>query len=1372
MGLSPLLVIVLGLSPQVAPFPPEWHVRERVDGVDLTLGQAPWAAYPLEGGDQAVIRAPEAALTRTVGWPELPVYHLLFAVPPGCTPMMEASVGSTREHALRAVVVGEWRITETGLTIEREDKVPSSLAGALYPSVWASIEPWGSFRGVPLWALVVRPLQQRLGTDRLVENLGMSIRITWDLPPEGGEPIEEAYLPVLRSMVINDEFAARVGREAPPRVASWDPPYPAVKVSVPPGRPTVIRRQDLATVAPALATTPVGGLTLLWKGQPVPCAWGGVGDPWEWIAFLSPPLPSEYANEGFHNVVWLGPGGGLLPMQTRDVGSVQGAEEGSHATTLTLALEREHGDYTPTGDALEWWWSHVEVRSPGQVSTTNLSVGLSILDKTKPITLTLEGGAVAWTTHRLRLALGGRTIADTTWTGKGAFAIRAPVPPEVVFVGTNVVRVDAIGQSSTVDRIWIKRVTVDFSTGTAALDSLRFRGVAAQGPHRYRVGGFRTSGIVVLDVSDPLSPIRLTGPAVEGSSGSWAVVFGDSTIGDTPPSYLAFAVERGASRPSMELRTAGVLPSLGGADYLVITHPLFASSAERLAAHRRARGLASVVVDVNEVFDRFAYGYPTSEAIDRFVAWAFGAFDPRPGFVLLVGDGSARQRHGNATSPNLIPVRLVNRVADENAYADVDDDPRRLPDLAIGRLSVQTPQQAEEFVSKIIAAETNRPPSPAHARIAFFADDASGAASQPGFAVDCEYIIGSVSPAFFPERIYLSYNGGSNDAWSDRPTMLHARAKGKAYYRPWILDTLREGTLLLTYVGHGGINTWATEWVITTDDAPEMLTAPEYPFITSFSCDTGRFDDPDYDIVMGEHFTRWREGALAFLSSSRESYPSENAILSQNLHRALLNDGIRQIGLAIQVAKYQTDLPSVCRTYSLLGDPASELPVPSSGDLLVAVSPDVVSPGTRVSGSVAWGNVSRAEAWMDLVDAFGIRLARHQGIVSLPWSAHLATPEAVPPGTGVFRVWMRSGAAEALHFASFTSPVSADTAVVTPEGGSGGPVSSRDGNILVTVPPGCVDDTTVVRITVGPVLRPSTQRHMDVCPVPGAGSGRAYLVQFDSGEPGRVPLGLRLAYDTNWVLPADVDSLMAVILDPVTNLWIGLPSTIVGGRVSAQTPRTGQFSVLVVYDRQPPFVHEVEIQEGSSWQVFHEGEYAAAGDFLRATLADEDGILASSVEASWDGEPLPIVYEASPSQQEGRVLVEVPACPEGAHRLTIHAADVYGNAATRSITVRTGAGFELQGFVAIPNPFADETALRFILSRDASCAKATIYTVSGRLIRTVELRQPSRGMNVIPWDGRDADGDRIASGVYLVRLTVEGDGGSAVAETKVVRRGS
>jgi flagellar hook assembly protein FlgD len=51
-----------------------------------------------------------------------------------------------------------------------------------------------------------------------------------------------------------------------------------------------------------------------------------------------------------------------------------------------------------------------------------------------------------------------------------------------------------------------------------------------------------------------------------------------------------------------------------------------------------------------------------------------------------------------------------------------------------------------------------------------------------------------------------------------------------------------------------------------------------------------------------------------------------------------------------------------------------------------------------------------------------------------------------------------------------------------------------------------------------------------------------------------------------------------------------------------------------------------------------------------------------------------------------------------------------------------------------------------------------IYTLSGQIVRSIESDEVlPGGMMQVPWDGRDEDADRLATGIYLYKVRVEVD---------------
>jgi hypothetical protein len=72
----------------------------------------------------------------------------------------------------------------------------------------------------------------------------------------------------------------------------------------------------------------------------------------------------------------------------------------------------------------------------------------------------------------------------------------------------------------------------------------------------------------------------------------------------------------------------------------------------------------------------------------------------------------------------------------------------------------------------------------------------------------------------------------------------------------------------------------------------------------------------------------------------------------------------------------------------------------------------------------------------------------------------------------------------------------------------------------------------------------------------------------------------------------------------------------------------------------------------------------------------------------------------------------------------------------------------------VPNPFANDTALRFRLGR-AGHAVVLVAEPSGRVLRRLADRAFPAGYTELRWDGRDDSGRRLPAGVYFVRLETD-----------------
>jgi hypothetical protein len=165
----------------------------------------------------------------------------------------------------------------------------------------------------------------------------------------------------------------------------------------------------------------------------------------------------------------------------------------------------------------------------------------------------------------------------------------------------------------------------------------------------------------------------------------------------------------------------------------------------------------------------------------------------------------------------------------------------------------------------------------------------------------------------------------------------------------------------------------------------------------------------------------------------------------------------------------------------------------------------------------------------------------------------------------------------------------------------------------------------------------------------------------------------------------------------------------------------------------------------------------AGGDTLRGTISEvcDDYHVTSGAGpfALAGGEDIVVTVRFAPGGTGwSDCVVETgsPICP-----------DVFCRGA-----VPTGVADRAPAFVLhpnYPNPFSQATVIAYELHR-ASDVRLEIFDIAGRRVRTIVERRMAPGTYQQPWDGRDARGRIVASGIYFYRLHV----GEAVLTRKLV----
>jgi hypothetical protein len=80
---------------------------------------------------------------------------------------------------------------------------------------------------------------------------------------------------------------------------------------------------------------------------------------------------------------------------------------------------------------------------------------------------------------------------------------------------------------------------------------------------------------------------------------------------------------------------------------------------------------------------------------------------------------------------------------------------------------------------------------------------------------------------------------------------------------------------------------------------------------------------------------------------------------------------------------------------------------------------------------------------------------------------------------------------------------------------------------------------------------------------------------------------------------------------------------------------------------------------------------------------------------------------------------------------------------------------DLSALRVAPNPFNPRTTIRFRLER-AGEVSVSVFDLRGRHLRTLTSREWPAGAHELIWDGHDDAGQRLASGVYVVRVIAGG----------------
>ena len=349
-----------------------------------------------------------------------------------------------------------------------------------------------------------------------------------------------------------------------------------------------------------------------------------------------------------------------------------------------------------------------------------------------------------------------------------------------------------------------------------------------------------------------------------------------------------------------------------GHEYLVITDPAFRSAADTLRTWKIQKGISTLVVETgNDANDAGT----TPAQIQSYIRNKFNNCIIRPSYVLLLGDAEHiapfyRTTHYGDSAGTDLDYALMNNI-------DI------LPDLAIGRIPVDTLDQANTVIDKIVGYEKTPPFSHSfYSNLSFaayfqccrtsVADDGRTVRS---FIETAELVRDELtSLGYSVERIYSTSTAYHPDyAAAGRDTTPRKYRNGAALPAAidpgsgfsWngsstdVINAINEGRFLMFHRDHGGVNGWSSP-SFRNSHLNSLTNTSKLPVVYSVNCASGLFDNEtlnpaaqgwNYNTSVNnsywaENILRMEGGAVGVIGDTRNSPTWANSALSRGLFDA------------------------------------------------------------------------------------------------------------------------------------------------------------------------------------------------------------------------------------------------------------------------------------------------------------------------------------------------------------------------------------------------------------------------------------------------------------------------------------------------------
>lgn len=405
--------------------------------------------------------------------------------------------------------------------------------------------------------------------------------------------------------------------------------------------------------------------------------------------------------------------------------------------------------------------------------------------------------------------------------------------------------------------------------------------------------------------------------------------------------YVVFNINGSFSEPEFvgEVQNQN-LHALKTPEFVIITHQSFINSANKLADFHRAHdGMNVEVVVDNAVYNEFSSGTKNATGIRNFIKMLYDRGNTLK-YVLLFGDGSFDNKNIRTETRNFIPtfqsansLSPVGSFVTDDYFVILDADEsvyNGAVDLGIGRIPASTTFEAELVVEKILNYYNPEAFGEWRNTVCFIGDDGDGGLHLSDSEKLANYV-NKNHKEFITDKIYFdAYPVEATPAGKRYPDVTNA-----------INNRVKDGVLILNYVGHANERFMADEHVLDVSHVNSWSNAGNLPIFVTATCEFSRFDADDTSI--GEYvLLNPNGGGIGLFSTTRLVYAYSNSLLSQSFYSFVFetdeNGNRYRMGDIMRLAKINTINTTNKRNFTLLADPALKLSYPENKVITTSIN--------------------------------------------------------------------------------------------------------------------------------------------------------------------------------------------------------------------------------------------------------------------------------------------------------------------------------------------------------------------------------------------------------------------------------------------------